>query len=223
MKLDVMYMLTGTPVRMRYTHRWSTSRIQFPENVAEHSWFVSFYSMMITQWYAVNRKMEVHDREFLMAKVLQRSIIHDIEEARTGDIHRPFKYSSDALKESLKKASRIAAEQTFRPLFDDEHWVGLFNVWEQSKDDSLAGLIVRFSDFLAVLAFLHQEGALYGTAHVVSSLCLDTLPSHYDEFKTEEYDFIRPLVDQCDPLVREILGNGCQISSTTNEGDERSH
>lgn len=204
--LDIKYLLTGTPIRMRYVNRWSTSRVAFPENVAEHSYFVCLYAMMIARWWTSNsygaENADPDTHAAFIGTVLQRAVLHDIEEARTGDIHRPFKYSDPKLREAMKLASRIAAQQTIDPIApeDTEEQDGLMHIWEKAKTDDQAGCIVCFADYLCVLAFIKQEGK-----DVVETLCLETLPIHADEFDEMDYDFIRPLVRQAREFLKEIF------------------
>ncbi len=205
MSLNLRYMLEGTPIRMRYTFRWATSRVSFPENVAEHSWFVCFYAMMVARWCAtVHGYGPIMSDEHFLGVVLQKAVLHDIEEARSGDIHRPFKYSNVALRESLKKAGLVAAEQTILPLTANQSEKDeLLRIWERAKDDSPEGKIVRFADMLAVLAFLKQEGSAFGSG--TSSHSMVTLPAHMEEFKKPEFDFIRPLVEEAERIMQEVL------------------
>lgn len=204
--LDIRYLLTGTPIRMRYVNRWSTSRVSFPENVAEHSYFVCLYSMMIARWWSNNSDGAAfatpEDIEAFIGSVLQRAVVHDIEEARTGDVHRPFKYSDPRLTDAMKLAGRLAAEQTLHPVspVDDSEQDALMKLWATAKGSGQAGRIVAFADFLAVLAFIMQEGS-----DVVRTLCLETLPAHAKEFDEPAYDFIRPLVRQASEIMKEIF------------------
>lgn len=209
MSLDVRYMLTGTPVRMRYTNRWATSRVGHPENVAEHSWFVSFYALMIFKWFAESvdyntQKLMEHEPQgswvSVQAQLYERTVLHDIEECRTGDIHRPFKYSHPDLKTSMDRAADVAAEQVLIPLFKTQGpGQDLVRVWKRAKH-GFVGRIVSFADYLCVLSFLKQEGP-----NVTTDLCLDTLPEHAKKFDLPEYDFIRPLVLQACDLTDEIF------------------
>ena len=204
--LDIRYLLTGTPIRMRYVNRWSTSRVSFPENVAEHSYFVCLYAMMVARWWVNNSEGASHAgeeaRQAFIGDAIQRAVLHDMEEARTGDIHRPFKYSDPKLREAMKLAGRLAAEQTLHPVSpgDESEQDDLMRLWANSKDSSPAGRIVAFADFLCVLAFIKQEGR-----DVVQTLCLETLPSHAQEFNGPAYNFIRPLVDQAQQFLKEIF------------------
>lgn len=198
MSLNIRTMLQGTIVRMRYVRRWSTSRVLFPENVAEHTFFVSFYALMICRWLNVPYSATRVD----VGDVLTRAVLHDIEEARSGDIHRPFKYSSQELLTALQSASILATTQVLDGLFDSsvDHET-LTDAAVNAKDDTMAGCVVRFADFLAVLAFILQEGP-----GAVESLDLRTLQSHYNWFAgNPDCRFLSPLIDQAGQIVREIL------------------
>lgn len=202
MKLDLKYLLTGTPIRMRFTRRWATSRILHPETVAEHSYFVCLYAMMVAKWvwHSLSGPPSVSWETFL-GEVLEKAVLHDIEECRSGDIHRPFKHSTPELKGAMDVAALAAAKQVLHPMalgvLDADRMV---HAWRTSKDSSIAGKIVRFCDFLAVVAFVAQEGK--GASEGIE---LTTFLPHLEEFKEEKYDMIRPLVDQIEALVKEVL------------------
>lgn len=200
--MNVRYMLEGTPVRMRFVNRWATGRVLFPENVAEHSWFVAFYSMILAR--AVSIEMPPTERDAFLGEVLQRAVLHDIEEARSGDIHRGFKYSSPRLIAALKQASEDAAHQTLSPLFGSgtPETQRLDAIWARSKDDTRAGRIVRFSDFLAVLAFILQEGPASA-----KYLDVEPLARHALEFEEKQYEFLRTFVEEAKQVTLEILEN----------------
>src|SRR5436190_496652 len=106
-KLDLREMLHGWPTNLRYVNRYSTSRCVRPENVAEHVAFVVLYTAMITSWVLQNDRKPAdapHIDAVLMADALMKATVHDLEECRTGDIHRPFKYSHPDLKKAIDNA-----------------------------------------------------------------------------------------------------------------------
>lgn len=165
---------------------------------------MSFYSLCIVEWYLNTeegkaRYLYLAGYERLKGHVLQRAVLHDIEESRTGDIHRPFKVSSSELHDSLSEAGKVAAHQVLTPLFDKNHQ-HFFEMWKNAKDDTLAGRIVAFADLLGVVCFVIQEGP-----RAIESLNLETLKAHADHFKDKQYDFIRPLVNDLEQLLEEVL------------------
>lgn len=175
---NVREALCGVPINLRWVRRFSTSRCHHPENVAEHSYYVCFYSWMLAQ-VAISREcMDERESCQLMRVTLEKAVLHDVEECRTGDIHRPFKYSHSALKQALDSAAEIAMEQITERLFiQDELGENFKSVWRFAKDHSLEGRIVRLADFLSVLSFVMQEGK-----DAPKRLCLDTMVDHWGHF-----------------------------------------
>ena len=84
-------MIIGPPANLSCTYRYATLPMISPENVAEHSWYVSYYSLCIGS-YLVERGYNDID----MIKLLSLSILHDLPEAYTGDFINRVKHSKHA-------------------------------------------------------------------------------------------------------------------------------
>jgi len=212
-------LLEGNPARLRYVYRYSTSRVQQQETVAEHSYYVALYALFVGRW--VNEQMDLGklakptwwgpatDR-VLVENLLQRALLHDLEESRSGDFPRPFKHSSPELKEMLERASRISMDQVIRPIFgiplnqDDEIDNGIADEflmsWLDAKDATPEGRILEFCDFLSVLSFMMQERGNHQIKRHVTDMQL-----YFERFGEKEYDFVRPLVDQAEVLLGEVF------------------
>jgi 5'-deoxynucleotidase YfbR-like HD superfamily hydrolase len=207
MELNIREMLVGNPIRLRYVFRFSTSRVQHPESVAEHSYYVCFYCLMIGKWCRSNGV------DIRLEKLLQRAIVHDLEESRSGDFPRPFKHSEEYLTKALERASGIAYEQVLEPLVGkcgamDELTVS----WKESKDESPEGRVLEFADFLAVLSFMHEElGA--GGNHSIHNHVKD-MGSYFAKFNDDSYDFIRPLVEQAAAIMDGVFPAASGYAST---------
>jgi putative hydrolase of HD superfamily len=75
--------------------RFSVYKCHFREDVAQHSYFTTLYAMVLAD---MERKLGTRvDVERLM----RMAVLHDAEEARTGDIHHPFKHQDTAFAELL--------------------------------------------------------------------------------------------------------------------------
>jgi len=75
--------------------RFSVYKCHFREDVAQHSYFVSVYSMILADLESANGiKVNVE-------RLLRMAILHDAEEARTGDVHHPFKHQDEEFAEAL--------------------------------------------------------------------------------------------------------------------------
>lgn len=220
MNLNIREMIDGPPSRLRYVFRYSTSRVEHPESVAEHSYFVAFYCLLIARWF--NENNETDEDEVSTESLLQRAILHDLEEAISGDVPRSFKHSSPDVKEMLDKAAQKAFVQVIEPVCgkqneraegeevsdeDDAYGPSVTDEyicsWLDSKDGTVEGRILEFADYLAVLGFMMQEGAHDGNKVIKRHVA--EMHRYFARFEGREFDFIRPLVQQAGELTREIL------------------
>ncbi len=83
--------------------RFSSFPVQRVENVAEHLFWVAMYSHLISVDLNYRRNTELRKGETTIpfvdhAEVLQKALIHDLPEAKSGDIQRAYKYSIPELK-----------------------------------------------------------------------------------------------------------------------------
>lgn len=195
--LDMDSLLMGDVNRLRYVSRYSTCLVLHKENVAEHCFFVSLYGMMVSCW--VNENTDVNVDEYA---VVCRCLVHDLDESRSGDFQRPFKYRTPELKKAIEEVARLEfADVVTHIVGDTEVGELLLKSWDQAKDDSYEGRIVSFVDYLAVVSYLQTQAS-----HINQFLLYnyDTLCRYMEGFKGPEYDFIRPLVDATERIVDRI-------------------
>lgn len=205
MELSLQELLDGTISRLRYVFRYSTSRVQAPESVAEHSYFVALYCMLIGDWTLANTKEKPR-----MELLLRRAMLHDAEEARSGDFPRTFKHSSANVKKVLEAASREAMVQLLTPLsgsaFSDfgSPSSTYLRLWENAKDASIEGRILEFADFLSVLGFLLQE--CDGGNRKAILRHVGDMETYFKKFKGQaEYAFLSPLLKQAQSILEEVF------------------
>lgn len=194
--LNLEEMLTGNPTRLRYIIRFSTCHRLHNENVAEHSYYVALYAMFVVDWFNQEHPCD----QIHMGEVLKRCLIHDLEEARSGDFPRPFKYSSERLRSLLEEAAEDAFEQVITPVVGtvrQDRWV---DSWRNTKDHSLEGRVVKFADFLSVCGYLLSE---VRESNDTISEHISTLQEYFTIFASEHYDFLRPLIVQCEAVLKD--------------------
>jgi putative hydrolases of HD superfamily len=203
--MNLRELLNGDCNRLRYVTRYSTAFVAQKESAAEHIYFVTLYSFCIAEW--VESNTHYHVDKLLL---LKRAILHDLEEARTGDIYRPFKHSNPDLRELMEQQGLVEFKHIMTHVFSDSLRHDslqreLSDCWLLAKDEaSIEGLILSFADYLSVLGFMWNE------AHIANS----TMHIHYDSmyeyaqrFEKEKYEVIRPLVNQAKELWEEVFGN----------------
>ena len=199
--INLKGLLVGDLTKLRYVTRFSTCQVMHRESVAEHTFYVTFYAMVLA---------DICEQEGIVvdyATLMHRAMVHDIDEARTGDFNRPFKYSSEALKKALDLSAEKAVEQvvaTFLEPMDPR--VGSTSVWylalwKESKAADVEGCIVAFADFLSVLSYMLQELQVSNATMYDQRL---TMVEYLETYKAPQYDFIRWLVDEAAELVERM-------------------
>jgi len=142
----IQEVLYGDLRRMSHVFRYSAQPVLQQENVAEHSFWTALIGITIA--------LEI-GQPHLMRDVAVRGILHDIEETGTGDLVRSIKYFDSDTREAIRKVENVFATRLFSHFQQDGQL--LQSIWQNAKDDSLAGRIVALADLLSVLAYCHRE------------------------------------------------------------------
>lgn len=196
--LDLQALLLGDANRLRFIRRYNTALVLHSENVAEHSYYVAFYAMCLARY--AERKGFIIDFRDLMEKAL----IHDIDESRTGDFTRTFKHSRPKLRELLEKAAYEEAMTIFSSLFPgDDYYVNLLGKrWASAKDASYEGCIIALADYLCVFSHMWHE---LSCSNVTMLDNYRTMVKYAATFSTERYNFLREVVEQIQWLTSQVL------------------
>jgi len=201
MELNIRELISGSPSRLRYVWRFSTSRVQHPESVAEHSYYVCLYALLIGERCISSATC---DKMIDLQNLLRRAIVHDLEEAKSGDFPRLFKNSKPELKKLLDAVSLTAFSQLMHDVVDHTTAMKYNRIWEDAKDETPEGRILEFADFLCVLGFFNHEHE--GGNRTVHNHIQD-MQGYFHIFHDKRFDFIRPLVDQSSLLMQEIFND----------------
>jgi 5'-deoxynucleotidase YfbR-like HD superfamily hydrolase len=159
----VAALMAGSINRMSHVYRYSSVPVIRKENVAEHSWYVAFYSFFLAQ--ALNKEGYKID----YGKLLSRALVHDLDESMTGDFLRHIKYGHSDLKRVLDEVSVTMIHKIQEDLgteFED--------IWASAKANDIEGDIVSVVDLARVLSYVYEEVKL-GNRHVAYILdeCCD--------------------------------------------------
>ncbi len=144
---NVLEAASGDVRRLSSVIRYSSIPVNVPENVAEHSYWVCLYSVLIHQ------AVRPSDTG-LIGPVLLKATVHDLAECMTGDIVRTFKYSSKSLREEINRAE----EGIIRSL------PGPVQVLMNDLTSNIAGddseyieSVVKAADFLSLHQYMVRE------------------------------------------------------------------
>lgn len=116
-----------------------------PEALSEH-----VVSVMLISYLIANDLIDLGE-SIDLGKLLEKGLLHDIDEVLTGDIPRPTKY---ATKESKQILDNIARASLCR--IPKLPWRSV-SVWDDAKDDTLEGFLVRLADMLDVYKKVRLE------------------------------------------------------------------
>lgn len=207
MDLNLRALMTGHVSRLRYVPRFSICRVQHRESVAEHSYYVILYAWAICRWLRHNQEpdengvLNMKDMFKAENEVLERAILHDVEECRTGDCPRPFKHSTPALKKMMDDAASIAFSQVVEEWTTSDSFQQVCQgIWQNAKQ-GVVGRVVEFSDFLSCLSYFMQERR-DGNATIEEQA--DNMMGYCEMFTAPEYAFLQPLVQQAKGLLEEV-------------------
>lgn len=159
--LNLKEMLDGDLSRIRNVIRFSNSTRIKDESVAEHSFFTAYYALILSFALIVSEHIEID-----IGEVLAGAVLHDIDESKSGDFVRHFKYMNPDIKGHIEKATEMIMQHAFSPLFNRERISEqsaepvntLQLLWKHAKNPyTIEGDIVAFADFLSVLSYVMNE------------------------------------------------------------------
>lgn len=145
---EVMFGKIG---RLKDTYRYSAQPVISRENVAEHSFWTAMIGVTICL------QLDPMDTD-MPARVALKALLHDIEECMTGDLVRDMKYASDELRDAIKKVEQDFLRNLLDPL--DDVGKSMYEIWENSKDQTYSGQIVALADALSVISYCTKEWEL---------------------------------------------------------------
>lgn len=154
MSVNIGEMLGGGLRRMSHVHRYSSVPAIRKENVAEHTFYVAFYS------YLIGKDLESKGVKVNFGEMLSRALLHDIDESMTGDFLRHVKYGHPDLKKALDEVSISMLNK-----MSDKLGVNLLPQWLSAKFEDLEGEIIQVVDLAHVLSYVWEEIEM-GNTHV---------------------------------------------------------
>ncbi|MFX0084243.1 MAG: YfbR-like 5'-deoxynucleotidase [Candidatus Hodarchaeota archaeon] len=138
--------LIGPHRRIGRIIRYATRLRLLNESVAEHTFYVVFYSLILSQLLE-ERKIKVDK-----IKVVIRAIVHDLDESVSGDVIRVFR---EKLKDEFETLNYNSMKYILQDLPDKikdiylEEWL--------KKFDDLEGLIVTIADDISGLVYCKEQ------------------------------------------------------------------
>lgn len=129
------------------TERWTTFPSIRDESVAEHTAEVMMISYVLA----------LETEQANIGEVLERALLHDIEESCTGDIPRWAKRRSDDFHQELDNIEHEFINEITSDVVQSDR---IQVKWEESKDNSIEGKIVKCADIISAVYGMYREQEL---------------------------------------------------------------
>lgn len=123
--------------------RYSSVHQEQEESLAEHITDVSLMAYFIAK---TIEKITEGREEINLGSLLERCLVHDLDEVLTGDVTRNTKYATKKAHDELEKVASSAVKM-IESLVGIE---GIHDVWSAAKEGK-EGLIVKIVDMLVVV------------------------------------------------------------------------
>ena len=136
---------------LAYVPRWGTAPVVREKSVAEHSFYVARIARRICQ------VLEGKGIAVNTLKAVDMALIHDEEEAFSGDIVHTFKTEDEKLQQQIRKiAFRLFSEEYKSiPSIQGEYFTKLSKEFDDRK--SMEAQIAKVADQIAGLAECEEE------------------------------------------------------------------
>ena len=122
--------------------RYSSVHQEMPESLAEHITDVSMMSYLVARYITE----EIGD-EINIGLLLEKCLLHDVDEVITGDIPRNTKYATETSKGVLEQVAIEAIDQMIQ---SNITLAGCSTIWRCAKEGK-EGFILKVVDMLVVV------------------------------------------------------------------------
>jgi 5'-deoxynucleotidase YfbR-like HD superfamily hydrolase len=150
--------LDGQSRRLSGIERYNTTPRIKSENVAEHSFWVAFTSMILMDYLEKEKGyIFVEDGK---AQILQRALMHDIEESFSGDAPAVLKRKGNGIVKEAMQVINVGIVRDMLEVIPNDNVAdvlrdNMFYRWESSKSDVHG--IVAIADKLSAVFYAMQE------------------------------------------------------------------
>src|SRR4030042_3764267 len=136
---------------LAHVTRFNNRPQHFEESVAEHSFYVSYFTLLLTKLLE-KKKIKIDTK-----KALSIAIIHDVEEGFSGDILNPFKHYNEKVYQAIKEVNREMIGEMFIELPTDLS-SELVQLWkEENAGKTAESQVVKTADKLSLLSKCFEE------------------------------------------------------------------
>lgn len=154
----ILQLLKWDLFKMSNVQRYSWTQVIVPENLAQHSYYVTVLADLISE----DISERFPDIKIDKNKILSFALYHDYEEIYTWDIITPVKYKNKEFREKLDSLWNLLLTEWINSNFE---WKK--HIWNRIKEshknyelwrnDLIESKIVKFADMIQALWYVIQE------------------------------------------------------------------
>lgn len=184
-------------LQISVVNRYSGIYLTRPDSVSDHTTQVGLIALMMANG------LKKSGVSVDLGQLALKALVHDIDECITCDVPRNVKYYNDVIKSHLDEVSSSSVKKISKQLEFEE----LYKLWENSKDDTLEGFIVKLADMLHVVKKLSEELELLNNMHMLKVLLeiSDYLNGLYDYIISSEFKYENSVQDYFSELVLDAV------------------
>jgi hypothetical protein len=149
------------------------------ESVAEHSYYVTLYSLIIAE--ELNAECKRAEERVDTGDVLKTALLHDLGECMIGDINGVFKteHAHAEWRFQLKQYEAVIRESVMRQ--------ASLPLTVLPSGNPRCGIIVKIADLMSVLGFISRE-RLSGNMLFLKQVDLDSLKRMLESVRSDAYN-----------------------------------
>lgn len=173
-----------------------------PESLSHHITDVSLLAYVLTL------KLNTLGEDLDKGLVLEKVLLHDLDEVLTGDIPRSTKYYS---KDGLVAMQGVADDAIVQLTNLIEGGEGIYKVWDEAKSEK-EGLVLKLADMLCVTRKVIVEVEMLGNKYFLKVAYevqdyLKQLSSslHLEDFNSASKEYISELIDGSLSVLSEVV------------------
>lgn len=187
-------LLTGAHMNLKNIVRMGIYPRVTDETVAEHSFYVAFFTLVLGSEHNENIK-GTDARKINIERAVTKALLHDLEESVTGDIINSYKHCNRDLKTKMDIENLNVCATVCRGLSAHSSVNALvYTRWRFAKDPgTIEGKLVNFCDWLSWLSLLHKE---FSMGNKIAIENMQRVRDDAKRFLGPDYDFIKGYTSQ---------------------------
>lgn len=178
--------------RMNEVYRYSSVYQEDEESLAEH------VAEVLMMSYLVAKNMEKLGETIDKGVLLEKCLLHDIDEVLTGDVPRNTKYANN----NVHKELNIVADEAVKLIESTYGDIDIFNIWNTAKSGK-EGVILKVVDMLCVAKKCITEIELRGNKSFLK--VVTELESHLEKMIASDNGFSLFEKDAAKSFLKDLI------------------